>query len=159
MHGYSPLLGLFCCLCLKNRKATFTRADRRQSAGFFLRGLLRQAFKRRENAVSTWVHPERGNEAPVHRALGRDDEERPFANAIFRAVDAIGACDLALRLEVGEERKVKIPVLGVGGMAPGAIDGDASEPGVVPGELLAKLIEESKFIPAHGAPVGGVEYQ
>jgi hypothetical protein len=73
------------------------------------------------------------------------------------AVDAVLPRHAALRLEIGEKRKVELAVLRKREMAPNAIDGNAEQLGVEAPELAEQLVVERHLIAAHRAPVRGIE--
>ena len=85
-----------------------------------------------------------------------DDEQRPLAHPLV-AVDAVRARDVALRLEVGEQREVQLAALRERHVAPGAVDGDADELRAEPLELGQDLVVERHLVAADRAPVGRIE--
>jgi hypothetical protein len=65
----------------------------------------------------------------MDRPVAIDHEERTIAETSLPSVHAVFPRDRTLRLEIGEEREVKVTLLGKRGVTPHAIDGDAYELG------------------------------
>ena len=118
-----------------------------------------QLLQRAEDAVGAGVHPDRGDVAPPDHTVRVDNEERPLARPGDVAVDAVGACDVALRLEIGEQREVQVAILGEGQVAPGAVHRDRDEFGSELLELGEHRLVQTQLVGADGAPVLGVEHQ
>src|ERR1700722_13653769 len=97
--------------------------------------------------------------APGNDPVFVENEERPFGETFFFAVGAIGPGDGTLRFEVGCQRKMEMVILGVGSMAPRAVDRDAYQLGAEAFEVRQYLIVESHLIAANRAPVRRIEGQ
>jgi len=93
------------------------------------------------------------------RALGIDDEQGAIALAVLRSIDAIGARDRALGLEIREQRKMKSPITGEGGMAPCPVHGDPEQRRAVLVKLGEDLVVKAHLITTYRAPVGRIERQ
>ena len=76
---------------------------------------------------------------------------------VLRAVDAVRARDLALRLEVGQQREAQVALLREREVAPDAVDRDAEQLGVEALELGQDLVVERHLVAADRAPVRGIE--
>src|SRR3954465_3841617 len=70
---------------------------------------------------------------------------------------AVGLCDGALRMKVGEQREMNVPLLGERFMTPGRNHGDAEELRIVVAKLRQDLIVDRHLIAADRAPVGGIK--
>src|SRR5215470_10777832 len=92
-----------------------------------LRALVRQRFERLENAVRAGSDANRREIAPENHPVAVDDEEGAFANALVLAIGPVAARDRAFGMEVGEQRKVQVPVLGESLVRPDAVDRNSHE--------------------------------
>src|SRR2546428_3716868 len=69
------------------------------------------AVQRSEDAVGSRIDVDRRHVAPGDHAVGVDHEQRPFAGALSIPVHAVGARQLSLGLEVGEQGELDPVVL------------------------------------------------
>jgi len=67
--------------------------------------------------------------APADDAVLVDYVEGAFAESGRFNVRSVSFEDGAFGFEVSQQREVKVAILGKGGVAPGAVDGDAEERG------------------------------
>src|SRR5262249_26252552 len=109
------------------------------------------------DSVSAGIHTDRRDVAPADDPVAVDHEECSLARAVPVAIDTVEPRDLALRLEVGQERKPEMPVLREGEVTPDPVDGDTDELRVEPRELGGQLLVERELIRTDGAPVLRVE--
>src|SRR4051794_22473308 len=95
----------------------------------------RQRLERDEDAINAPGLVDRREVAPMDDAGRVDDEQRAFGDAFIGAVDTVAPGDVAFGFEVGQQRELELALLGVGGVAPGAVDGEANKLRVKPAEL------------------------
>src|SRR4051794_12705773 len=86
-----------------------------------------EVLQRGQDAVGPRIHSDRRQVAPTNDSLAIDDEKRSGALADPGLVGAIQVRYCALRLEICQERKMQIAVVGKGHVAPGAVDGNTQE--------------------------------
>src|SRR5205823_3232411 len=72
-------------------------------------------------------------------------------------VHGVRARDLALGLEVREQRKAQVAMFREREMAPDAVDGDSQDLGAQLAELRHQLAVDRQLVGADRAPVGGIE--
>lgn len=97
-------------------------------------------FQRPEDAVGARIDADRRNISPANHAFLIDDEQGPFAHPFPGPIYAIVARNLALGLEVGQQRKPVAAVLAKSSMAPSAVDENDDTHGLVFRELVAQLV-------------------
>src|SRR5947208_291304 len=97
--------------------------------------------------------------APADDPLAVDDEQRSLAEPVAVAVRSVAARHRPLRLEVREQGKVQLALVGERPVAPGAIHRDAEELGAVARELGEDLVVQRHLIAADGTPVRGIKRQ
>src|SRR5688500_607906 len=119
----------------------------------------RQLFESREDTVRARVDADWRQVAPAHHALGIDDEEGTFRDAVLLTICAVAAGHPSLRLEIGEQGKMDLARLGEGAMAPHAVHGHAKHLRAELLELTRQLAVDGHLVAADRAPVGGVEGQ
>ena len=109
-------------------------------AGVLAALLRRQRVEGREDAVGAGVHADGGEIAPAHDPLRVDHDQRALREAVLVAIGAVAPRDVALRLEVGEEREMKLPRLANARWHQRAIHGNAEELRAVFLELRRHLV-------------------
>src|SRR4029453_9409072 len=77
-----------------------------------LLALVRQRFERLEDAVRAGSDADRREIAPENHSVSRDDEQSAVAHALVLAISPVAARDGAFWMEVGEQGKVQVTVLG-----------------------------------------------
>src|SRR5205823_3535427 len=87
------------------------------------------------------------------------DEQRSLAEPVAVAVRSVAARHRPLRLEVREQGKVQLALVGERPVAPRAIHRDAEELGAVARELGEDLVVQRHLIAADGTPVRGIKRQ
>jgi hypothetical protein len=102
--------------------------------------LTRELLEGVGDAVGPGVDPDRRDVAPAHDAVAVDHEQGALAGAVLLAVDAVGLRDLALGLEVGEQREVEVAVLREREVRPDAVDRDPQQLRAVALELRQQLL-------------------
>src|SRR5207245_7496386 len=123
-----------------------------------LRGLLRlQRFKGSQYPIRTRVDPYRRDIAPANHPLGIKHKQGSFTRPIVSTIYPIHFGDCPLGLEVCEQGKVQLPVLGKSGVTPDPIDGDADQLGMEVAKLRQDLVIEGHLVTADRAPIDRIE--
>ena len=95
--------------------------------------------------------------APLDRAVGVDQDQRAVGHAGRLEVGAVGLRDLALGLEVGEQRGVDAELLAEGLVGVDVVDADADQLDALLLEFGLDLLVDRELVRADGAEVERVE--
>src|SRR6185312_10597630 len=114
--------------------------------------LLLNCLQRRKDTVRPRVDAHRRYVTPPDHALGVDDEQGSFAEAVRCPIDAVCLRHRALRLEVRKEREMELPFRRERRVTPRAVHGDPEELRLVASKLRHDLVVERHLVSADGAP-------
>src|SRR3954470_3506518 len=121
--------------------------------------LVRHVFQCLKDAVGPRIDGNRGAIAPENLTPVINNEQRTFADAVRFAIGAVALRHRPLGMEVRQQRKVQVAMLGEGLVAPGSVYGEAQELGPVLAKLGKDLVVERHLVAADRTPVGRVEGQ
>src|SRR5918998_1726129 len=101
----------------------------------------------------------RGAVGPLHRPLPVHQHQAASGYAVLVRPHAVGPGHLALRVEVGQQREVKVQVAAEGAVAERPVDRYAEQLRAALLELAQHLLVDAELVGADRAEVGRVEDQ